>query len=114
MNDSTSREETLDALGPILIKQEYEWVELDKVATAAAVEVSQISSEFPSKSLLCEAWMERTDEKARRQHSHYSISMRPVPDSCRIIVLNQSDGQTIADHCCIDKLLSILAENYLP
>lgn len=68
MSEDTSREQALEAFGPILIKMGYEWVEIDKVAEAAALEPADVSAQFPNKVLLCEAWMEQTDERAKKHH----------------------------------------------
>lgn len=68
MTTSSSRQKAIDAFGPILIKNGYDWVELDKIAVTAEVEPNDLASQFSSKALLCEAWMDETDERARNHH----------------------------------------------
>jgi len=69
MNESTIREQALSTYGAILIRNGYEWVDLDDVAKVSAVEIAQLSSVFANKALLCEAWMEETDNRAREHHT---------------------------------------------
>ena len=68
MSTESTRENVLDAYGPILIKQGYDWVDLDEVADAAAVKHEAVQHVFTNKALLCESWMERTDERAKKHH----------------------------------------------
>lgn len=63
------REKATEAYGQILIKQGYEWVDLDDVATSGALELKEIQHAFPNKALLCASWMEQTDIRARKHHA---------------------------------------------
>ena len=69
MSSTDSREKAIDAFGPILIKNGYDWVELDKFAVSSEIEPSDLKSQFSNKALLCEAWMDETDAKARNHHN---------------------------------------------
>ena len=68
MNSSTIRQKAIEAAGTILIKQGYDWVDLDTIGKNLGQEVKTITSEFPNKALICEAWMEHNDTKARVHH----------------------------------------------
>jgi len=77
MSSADSREKSLDAFGPILIKQGYDWVDLEDVAQAGSMELSELSDHFPNKALLCESWMERTDDRTKAHHAKLLSSNRP-------------------------------------
>ena len=68
MSITTIQEKALDAYGPILIKKGYEWVDLSDVSEAAGVDPEELELAFPSKALICESWMELTDERTKRHH----------------------------------------------
>ena len=80
MNPSNNREQALDTYGPLLVKMGYEWVDIDKVAETANLNPDELRNEFPSKVLLCDAWMESTDHRTRRHHDALLDSGRPAPE----------------------------------
>ena len=83
MSTTTIREQAIDAFGPILIKQGYDWVDLDDVARTSALELKEIKHAFANKALLCESWMELTDIRARKHHAELLSSgktMRQILD----------------------------------
>jgi len=69
MNSDDARDKAIDAFGPILIKQGYEWVTLEEVAKTAAIELKEIQHNFSNKALLCRSWMELTDIRAKKHHA---------------------------------------------
>ncbi len=75
-NKTTTRKQALDGFGPILIKQGYDWIEIEKVAAATHLDPDALKAEFPSKALLCEAWMEETEDSSRRHHEELLNSDR--------------------------------------
>ena len=78
MSATATREKVIDAFGPILIKQGYEWIDLEEVAESAAVELKEIKSEFSNKALLCQSWMEQTDARAKKHHFELLASGRSM------------------------------------
>ena len=58
-------------------------MDLDEVAEATSMKFDAVSHEFGSKGLLCESWMERTDERTKSHHEKMlssGKSMREVLD----------------------------------
>lgn len=68
MSNSSLREQALESFGPILIKVGYEWVDMEAVADAAGLESTELGTQFSSKALFCDAWMEETEDRSRRHH----------------------------------------------
>lgn len=75
---TTNQEKALDAFGPILIKQGYEWVDINDVSEAIEIETEEMKHAFSSKALLCESWMELTDERAKKHHQALLTSGKPM------------------------------------
>lgn len=83
MDNKDTKDKAIEAFGPILIKQGYDWVELDDVAKTASIELKEIKHAFANKALLCQSWMELTDIRARKHHAELlssGKSMRQVLD----------------------------------
>ena len=83
MDNQDTRDKVIDAFGPILIKQGYDWVDLDEVAKMASVELKEIQHVFANKALLCQSWMEMTDIRVKKRHAELlssGKSMRQVLD----------------------------------
>ena len=68
MSAPTIRQKAIQAAGTILIKQGYDWVDLDTIGSHVGEEIDAISSEFPNKVLVCEAWMDQNESKTRTHH----------------------------------------------
>lgn len=84
MSISAIQEQALDAYGPILIKRGYEWVDLNEVSEMIDVEPEEMKHAFPSKALLCESWMELTDERAKKHHRNLLSSGKPMRETLDI------------------------------
>jgi len=80
----TVADETVNHYGPILIRRGYEWVELEDVAHASALDLTQITKSFPNKALLCNAWMEKTDARTKKHHTLLLKSGQPPRDILKI------------------------------
>lgn len=78
--NTENREKALDAFGPILIKKGYEWVDINEVAETIEVEPEEMKHAFSSKALLCESWMELTDERTKKHHEELLASGKPMRD----------------------------------
>lgn len=80
MSNTTTKEKVLAAFGPVLLKKGYNHVDINKIAEDADVEASELESVFPSKALLCESWMELTDERTQKHHQALLTSGQPKRD----------------------------------
>ena len=80
MSITTTQEKAIDAYGPILIKQGYDWVDLDHISEKIDVEPEEMKHAFSSKALLCESWMELTDERTKKHHRELLSSGKPMRD----------------------------------
>lgn len=76
MQMNETREKATEAFGQILIKQGYDWVDLEKVGETTSIELKDLQHEFPNKALLCASWMEMTDVRARKHHADLLSSGR--------------------------------------
>jgi len=84
MSITATQEKALDAFGSILLKQGYEWVDLKEVSEAAGIDPSDMELAFPSKALLCESWMELTDDRTRQHHEKLLSAGKPMRDVLNI------------------------------
>ena len=80
MNTTENREKALDAFGPILIKKGYDWVDINDISAEIEVEPEEMKHAFASKALLCESWMELTDERTKKHHQELLSSGKPMRD----------------------------------
>ena len=71
----------LEEFGPILIKNGYDWITMDKLDLPESNTSDDSDTGFLNKALICESWMEHHDKGVREQHDqliHSGIPERQI------------------------------------